>query len=88
MFQTSLNKTKTLGVPWNKLTDKLLISIPKFQQTVTKRNILRYVASIYDLLGIIFHRHVLGKAMYSELCDEKIPWDTEALEQLKNISVK
>ena len=44
MFQTSSNETKILGVPWNKLTDKLSISIPKFQQTVTKRNILSYVA--------------------------------------------
>ena len=23
MFQTSLNETKTLGISWNKLTDKL-----------------------------------------------------------------
>ena len=40
MFHTTLNETKILGVPWNKLTDKLSIPVPKFQQTVTKRNIL------------------------------------------------
>ena len=48
MFQTSSNKTKILGVPWNKLTDKLSVSVSKFQQTVTKRNVLSYVASICD----------------------------------------
>ena len=48
MFQTNSNETKILGVTWNKLTDKLSISIPKFQQTVTKRNILSYAASTYD----------------------------------------
>ena len=31
MFQTSSNETKILGVLWNKLTDKLSISILKFQ---------------------------------------------------------
>ena len=30
MFQTSSNETKILGVPWNKLTDKLSVSIPNF----------------------------------------------------------
>ena len=53
MFQTSSNETKLLDLPWNKLTDKLSISIRNFQQTVTKRNILSYVGSIYDPLGII-----------------------------------
>ena len=29
-FQTSSNESKILGVTWNKLAEKLLISIPKF----------------------------------------------------------
>ena len=74
MFQTSSKKkTKKLGVPWNKLTEKLSISIPKFQQIVTKRDILSYVASIYDPPEIISPGHVLEIVIYSELCDEKIP---------------
>ena len=40
LIQTSPNEIKILDVPWNKLTDNISISIPKFQQTVTKRNIL------------------------------------------------
>ena len=88
MFQTSSNETKNLGVSWNKLSVKLSISVPNFQQTVTKINILSYVTSIYDPLGIISPCHVLGKVIYSELCYEKISWDAEAPEHLKNISVK
>ena len=88
MFQTSSNETKILGVPLNKLTDKLSISIPKFQQSVIKRNSLSYVASIYDPSGIISPCHVLGKVIYSKLCDKKIPWDAEAPVHLKNKFVK
>ena len=47
-FKTIPNETKILVVPWSKLTDELSISIPKFQQTVTKINILSYVASSCD----------------------------------------
>ena len=46
------------------------------------------MASIYDLLGIISPCHFLGKVVYSEPCDEKIPWDAEAPEHLKNKFVK
>ena len=46
------------------------------------------MASIYDPLGIISNCHVLGKVIYSELCDEKIPWNTEAPEHPKNRFVK
>ena len=88
MCQTSSNETKILGVPWNKLINKLSISIPKFQQIVTKRNILSYVASIFDLPGIISPCHVLGKVIYNELCDEKIPWDAGAPEHLNHKFIK
>ena len=62
MFQISSKETKVLAVPWNKLTDKLSVSIPKFQQTVIKINILNYVALIHDTLVIMSPCHVLGKS--------------------------
>ena len=37
-IQTSPNEIKILGVSWNKLTNNLSISMPKFRQTVTKKN--------------------------------------------------
>ena len=46
------------------------------------------MASIYDPLGIISTCHVLGKVIYSQLCDEEIPWDAEAPEHLKSKFIK
>ena len=34
------------------------------------------------------HFHVLGKVIYSELCDEKFPCDAKAPEDLENKLVK
>ena len=86
MLQPSSNETKILGVPSNKLTDKLSISILKFQQTVTKGS--SYVTSIYDPLGILFPCHVLRNGIYSKLCDEKLSGDAEVSEHLKNKFLK
>ena len=36
-IQTSPNEFKILGVSWNKLSNNLSISMPKFHQTVTKK---------------------------------------------------
>ena len=72
MFQTSLYGIKILGVLWNKLTDKLSISVLDFQQTVVIRNILNYVTSIYFPLGIIPSCHIFGKFICNKLCDDKI----------------
>ena len=38
---------------------------------------LSYIASIYDPLGIISASQIIGKLIYLELCDVKIPWDEE-----------
>ena len=38
--------------------------------------------------GIISPCHVLGKVIYNELCDEKIPWEAGAPEHLKNKFIK
>ena len=50
---------------------------------ITKRNVLSYTASIYDPLGLISASHIIGKGIYRELCDKKLPWDTEIPQILK-----
>ena len=51
---------------------------PEFnKKLITKRNVLSYIASIYDPLGLISASHNIGKVIYRELCDKKLPWDTE-----------
>ena len=72
--------TKMLGVPWDKNRDNLSVGVPEL---ITKRNVLSYIASIYDPLGLISANHFIGKVIYRELCDKKLPWDTEIPQILK-----
>ena len=47
-----LKNTKILGVPWDKNRDNLSIVVPEFnEKLITKRNVLSYIASIYDPLA-------------------------------------
>ena len=85
MFLTSSNETKKFDIPWNKLTDKLSTSIPKFEKRITKRNIFSYLVSTYNLLGIISRCHILGKVMYNELCDGKFREIQKLLSILKKL---
>ena len=50
---------------------------------MTKRNVLNYIVSIYDALGLISASHVIGKVLYRELCEKKLPWNTEIPQTLK-----
>ena len=60
------------------------ILVPEFsEKLITKRNVLSYIASIYQPLGLISASYVIGKVIYRELCDKKLPWDTEILQILK-----
>ena len=34
-------------------------------------------------LGLISASHIIGKVIYSELCDKKLPWNTEIPQILK-----
>ena len=42
-----------------------------------KRNVLSYIATIYDPSRLISARHIIGRSIYRELCDLEIPWDEE-----------
>ena len=71
-----MSNTKILGLGCNKASDTLSVIIPTYQhKAIPKRNILSYVASIYDPLGFISPSHVIDKVIYRKLCDEKVPWD-------------
>ena len=50
---------------------------------ITKKNVLSYIESIYNLLDLISPSHITGKVIYRELCDKKLPWDTEIPQILK-----
>ena len=86
MFQTNSNETKILGVPWNKLTD--INFYPKISTNSNQKNYSKLCGlNIWSTTYYIFY-HVLGKVIYSELCDGKISWAAESPEHLKNKFVK
>ena len=79
---TKSTDTKILGIHWNENEDTLSTEIPKSKGKYTKRNILSHLASIYDLLRFISPVHQLGKIVYQESCELKLPWDQEIPTQL------
>ena len=49
---------------------------------MTKRGILRFLASIFDPLGIFSPIILMGKLLYREACDLKLNWDTKLPDDL------
>ena len=71
-------ETKLLGLPWNKADDKIAVQFQKSEvSTPTKREVLSNIAKIYDPLGVVSPTSLIGKLLYREICDRKIPWDKE-----------
>jgi len=73
---------KVLGLCWNVKLDKLsLCSKPETSTTTTtlatKREILRYISSIFDPLGLISPVTVTAKLLLQELWQDSVSWDTE-----------
>ena len=78
-----------LGIEWDKFKDTFIIDLHKifmngFNSPITKCNILRLIASIYDPLGIISPIVFLFKIYFLKLTTLKNNWDTDLnLEWLK-----
>ncbi|KAK5967515.1 hypothetical protein GCK32_019892, partial [Trichostrongylus colubriformis] len=68
----------TLGVTWNTEEDKFIIKyrtleIPK----VTKRTVLRTIASIYDPMGYLIPLTLQQKIFFQKLWTKNYAWDTK-----------
>ena len=70
------NETKILDLGWNKRNDTLSVVTLTFKKNhqLTKRNISSELASVYDPTGLILPAHLIGKILYREICESKIPW--------------
>ena len=55
----------------------MIVSFPEWKSDLTKRGILRKLASIYDPLGFTSPINLGGKSLYRSLCCEKLAWDAE-----------
>ena len=63
------DKTKLLGLNWDKRKDTLTFTFNKETKPMTKRDFLHTVNSIYDPLGLIEPLRIFGKHLYREACD-------------------
>ena len=68
-------ETKILGIAWDKMNDTLSVKIPEIEVAETKRGILRFLAAIYDPLGLICPVILSGKCIFRDVCEEKYGWD-------------
>ncbi len=67
---------KLLGLPWNRKQDTLSVTLTKEYDTATKIGVLSKMAKIYDPLGLISPTTLVGKLIYRDVCDAKLPWDS------------
>ena len=68
---------KLLGLPWDRDQDMISVILQITQTETTKRGVLSHLAKIYDPLGLASPVTLIGKQLYRDICDDKIPWDTQ-----------
>ena len=73
---------------WDKQRDTFRVEIPTESQRSTKRNVLKTLASIYDPLGFLLSVLLIGKILFRNLCDLRIPWDNKIPQEMENKWVK
>ena len=75
--------TKTLGISWDSTEDVFTVTAsavsPEFQ--TTKGNVVRKVATIFDLLGFVYPYVIMAKILLQELWMRSYDWDHEVLVQ-------
>ena len=75
--------TKTLGLAWNSQKDEFKIptsEMPRLQ--ITKRNVLKKIATIFDPLGFISPFIVIAKILLQELWSRGYGWDDEIKDEI------
>ena len=70
-------ETKILGVIWRKSVDMLGIDYRPCKKVheLTKRGILKSMASVYDPLGLTSPLLLVAKLLYRRICERQLQWD-------------
>ena len=83
-LESSPEKPRCWGLPWNKTEDSIAVTFREASPEVSKREMLRFLASVYDPLGLALQVSLVGKLLYREVCDQHLPWDQEVPETVVN----
>ena len=77
---------KTLGVSWNLNSDELGVVCDVNLKSVpaTKRELLSYIASIYDPLGLLSPLIIEGRVIMQHLCRLQTQWDQVLSVEIKS----
>ena len=65
------------GQSWNKTNDTLTIEFSRTEVEALKRGILRYLAAIFNPLGVVSTINLKGKFVFRDACQANITWDKE-----------
>ena len=82
------SENKVLGIPWNTKHDECVISfrIQKFTEyVVTKKELSKRIASIFDPVGILWPAVVPLKILFQMICKEGGSWDDDINHEFKTV---
>ena len=73
------SRSKVLGLFWDRCSDEILFSFNHLNalavEIPTKRELLTFMASVYDPLGLINPFIVKLKTLFQKVCLSKLAWD-------------
>ncbi|PIC22645.1 hypothetical protein B9Z55_016624 [Caenorhabditis nigoni] len=71
------DEQKILGVEWNIQSDRLRLKLPQpIKEQLTKRRILKSIATAYDPIGLLTPVILLGKLFFQKLWLRTMDWDS------------
>ena len=77
------SETTALGVRWNVYDDEFIFRVSVSEDVVTRRTMLRLVASMFDPLGLLNPFTVSGKILLQRATKCKIDWDEEVVQEIE-----
>ena len=82
------SENKVLGIPWNTKLDELVVCFriqKSTEDVVTKRELLKRIASIFDPAGILSPAVVPLKILLQRMCKEGGSWDDDINDEFKAV---
>ena len=83
LYKDPLPVQRSLGLLWNIEEDMFCFQVPIDEKTVTRRNVLSFINSLYDPLGFLSPVIITGKVLLREIVDVSTSWDDVLSEEIQ-----